>query len=52
MGMRGAGLASGETSSTAMAPRSAPVSEWVTNGYAPADSTTTSKVAALPGPTT
>ena len=32
IGMSGAGLASGPTSNTAMAPRSAPVSECVTSG--------------------
>ncbi len=32
IGMSGCALASGEATSTAMAPRSAPVSEWVTRG--------------------
>ncbi len=31
-GINGAGLASGDATSTAMAPRSAPVKEWVTIG--------------------
>ena len=37
---------------TAIAPRKAPVKEWVTTGYAPGLSAIRSKVAALPGPTT
>ena len=32
IGINGAGLASGPASNTAMAPRNAPVSEWVTSG--------------------